>query len=245
MSIDTPPAPTAAVEPLTDDELERKLATGGSRESLAQVRRSKYGSKPLWALFALFMFDEFDTGAFNVLAPDIQRDFDLSDQSFGRIVILNVLIVLLLAIPAGYLGDRFKRVPIVVAGGLLAGVFSLLTGVVGTVALLVAVRMANGVGRLVNDPLHTSLLADYYPPAQRPLVFSLHRNATYVGAILGSLLAGIVGSLLGWRIAFMILLVPIAIAAYVAYSLPEPRRGESDDAENALEAEKEVPPSFT
>ena len=83
MSIDPPPAPPEAQDrpPVDDEELGRKLSSGGSREALAEVGRSKYGSKPLWALFALFMFDEFDTGAFNVLAPDIQRDFDLSDQT--------------------------------------------------------------------------------------------------------------------------------------------------------------------
>ena len=132
---------------------------------------------PLSVLFLLFFFDEFDTVAFGVLAPDIQQSFHLSDARFGLIVILNVSIVLLLAVPVGWLGDRVKRTWLVVAGGVLAGVFSFLTGIVGTVALLFVVRIFNGLGRLVNDPVHSSLLADYYPPSARGPVYAIHRTA--------------------------------------------------------------------
>src|SRR5436309_15557331 len=105
---------------------------------------------PLVVLFLLFFFDEFDTAAFGVLAPDIEHSFHLTDTRFGLIVILNVSIVLLLAVPVGWLGDRIKRTWLVIAGGVLAGVFSFLTGIVGTVALLFLVRILNGLGRLVN-----------------------------------------------------------------------------------------------
>jgi MFS family permease len=61
---------------------------------------------PLVIVFLLFFFDEFDTGAFNTLAPNIKASFGLTDQAFGVIVVLNLGIVLLLAIPVGHLGDR-------------------------------------------------------------------------------------------------------------------------------------------
>ena len=50
----------------------------------------------------------------------------------------------------------------VVIGAWVAGTFSLLTGVVTTAALLLVVRIGNGIGRLANDPIHTSLLTDWY-----------------------------------------------------------------------------------
>src|SRR5207302_4682001 len=99
----------------------------------------------------------FDTAAFNVLAPDIKRHFALTDRSYLGIVVLNISILLLLSIPVGHYGDRVKRVVLVVIGGILAGVFSFATGVATTVVLLVLARFGNGVGRLVNDPIHTSL----------------------------------------------------------------------------------------
>ena len=64
---------------------------------------------PLVITTLLYAFDEFDTAAFGVLAPTIEKAFHLSDSRFGFIVILNLSFVLLLAIPVGYLGDRLPR----------------------------------------------------------------------------------------------------------------------------------------
>jgi ABC-type branched-subunit amino acid transport system ATPase component/predicted MFS family arabinose efflux permease len=199
---------------------------------------------PLAVLFLLYFFDQFDTAAFGVLAPDIESAFHLSDHSFGLIVVANLSIVLLLAIPVGHLGDRLPRRQLVVLGGILAGVFSFLTGVAGTLLWFVLVRVGNGVGQLVNDPIHNSLLSDYYPPSQRPRVFAAHQDAVYLGAVVGPAAAGVVAALAGWRAAFMVLIVPIVVTALVALRLSEPRRGQSDDPEAAAAAETERPVAF-
>src|SRR6266550_5585708 len=86
---------------------------------------------PLAVLFLLFFFDEFDSAAFVTLAPNIERAFHLTTKAFGLIVLVNVTIVLGLAIPIGYLGDRVRRTRLVVVLGIVAGVFSFLTGLAG------------------------------------------------------------------------------------------------------------------
>jgi hypothetical protein len=48
-------------------------------------------------LTALYFFDEFDTAAFATLAPDIKRSFDLTDEKFIGLVIVNVSLIVLLA----------------------------------------------------------------------------------------------------------------------------------------------------
>src|SRR5437764_13084114 len=198
---------------------------------------------PLAVLFLLYFFDEFDTGAFNVLAPNIKRSFHLTDRSFALVVVVNLGIVLVLAVPVGHWGDRVKRVVLVTIGAIVAGIFSFLTGVVATLALLVVVRIGNGVGRLVNDPIHTSLLTDYYTPFQRPRVFSTHRNSVQLGSILGSALAGLTAWLVGWRVAFMFLIVPIVVTALVATRLREPARGGTDETPTQLQREQAAQPA--
>jgi ABC-type branched-subunit amino acid transport system ATPase component/sugar phosphate permease len=199
---------------------------------------------PLGVLFALFFFDEFDTAAFNTLAPEIADFFGLSDSEFGLLVVGNLSVVLLCSVVVGYYGDRLPRVAMSVASGLLAGVFSLLTGVVGTVALLALVRFANGVGNLANTTVHRSLLADYYPPERRPGVFAVHQNAVFLGAIIGPLAAGAAAALGGFKAAFFVLAVPLIIVSLLAVRLPNPRRGATDDPDAAAEAEAEAPPKF-
>src|SRR3954447_613115 len=200
---------------------------------------------PLVMLTTLFFFDEFDTAAFNVLAPNIRNAFGLSFTEFGLLVVANLTIVLLAAVPMGHYGDRLPRRKFVVAGAILAGICSFFTGLVSVLGLLVIVRLGNGIGRLVNDPIHSSLLADYYKPEDRPRVFGFHRNAVYIGTIVGSALAGLMTWLFGtYKAAFLVLIVPIVAAALYATRLKEPVRGATDDPEAAESAEKEDPVPF-
>ncbi|MHB8671517.1 MAG: MFS transporter, partial [Acidimicrobiales bacterium] len=199
---------------------------------------------PLVVLSLLFFFDEWDTAAFNVLAPNIKRAFGLSTHDFGLIVLVNISMVLLAAVPLGYLGDRLPRRRLVMGGAIVAGVFSFLTGFPHAVALLVVFRLGNGVGRLVNDSIHPSLLSDYYRPEDRPAIFGFHRNSVYAAAIVGAAVAGAVSALAGWRIAFMVLVVPILVMAVVAVRLADVRRGATDDPELSAEATEEPPPEF-
>ncbi|MDQ1397585.1 MAG: hypothetical protein QOG64_2844, partial [Acidimicrobiaceae bacterium] len=123
---------------------------------------------PLVVLFAIYFFDEFDTAAFGVLAPKIKDAFDLTNQEFVGVVAANLNIVLLCSVPLGYFGDRLPRRKIVVAGAVIAGIFSFATGLATGVAALLLFRIGNGIGVLVNDPIHRSLLSDYYSPRARP-----------------------------------------------------------------------------
>src|SRR3984893_15029111 len=175
----------------------------------------------LVVLSLLYFFDEFDTAAFGTLAHDIEKSFHLTDQKFISLVVVNVSLVLLRAIPVGYLADRIRRTPLVIMSGILAGACSLATGMVGTVALLTMVRFGNGLGLLANGPIHNSLLADYYPPESRAAVYGDHGNALQIGAILGPAVAGIVAALASWQVAFMVLIVPILLTTLVATRLKE------------------------
>src|SRR5205085_397184 len=157
---------------------------------------------PLVVLFLLFFFDEFDTAAFNVLAPNIRDAYHLTTAAFGLIVVLNLTVILLLAVPVGFYGDRLPRRKLVIAGAIIAGAFSFATGLAPVLFLLIVFRFGNGIGRLLNDTIHTSMLADYYKPIDRPRVFGAHRNAVYFGTIVGSALAGIAAFIGGWRLAF-------------------------------------------
>src|SRR3954453_9169920 len=151
--------------------------TGSIFNPLNAIRPKLQKPAPQMAMFGLivltllYFFDEFDTAAFGVLAPDIEKTFHLTDQKFVSIVILNTSMVLLLAIPVSYLADRIKRTPLVVISGVLAGLFSFGTGIVGSVGLLTLMRFGNGLGLLANGSIHNSLLADYYAPETRGAVY--------------------------------------------------------------------------
>ena len=197
---------------------------------------------PLALLTSIYFFDEFDTAAFNTLAPDIKNSFHLTDNTFLLVNIINLSLIVLLAVPVGYLGDRVTRTRLVVISGVLAGFFSLATGLAVSFALLVAFRFGNGVGVLANVPIHNSLISDYYTPGARPTAFATHTNAVYIANIIGPAVAGLAGAVLGWRAAFFVLFVPILVTTVIATRLHEPVRGGTDKP--GQPAPEHDPPAF-
>ncbi|MEY2473201.1 MAG: branched-chain amino acid transport system ATP-binding protein livF [Actinomycetota bacterium] len=198
---------------------------------------------PLVVLSALYFFDEFDTSAFGTLAPEIRHAFHLSVDDFTKLIIINVSVTVLLAVPVGYLGDRVNRTKLVVVSGIVAAMFSFGTGIAGTVALLTFARFGNGVGLLANIPVHNSLLADYYTPQARPTVYANHSNAVQVAAIIAPAIAGLIAWQFGWRAAFFLLFIPVIIATVFAMRLHEPVRGATDPGGGELR-EFALPPKF-
>ncbi|HYD10814.1 MAG TPA: MFS transporter, partial [Acidimicrobiales bacterium] len=195
---------------------------------------------PLAILFGLNLVDEFDRIAFAALTPEIRDHFGLSDGGIGAIGVVTAIFVLLAAMPMGVIADRFNRVRMSVIAALVWGSMSILTGVVPAVALLVVVRLFAGLGRVTNDIVHPSLLQDYYRPEHQPRVFLVHRLANSIGAA-SAILSGLIGEVLGWQWAFILLAAPTFLLLLAARKLREPKRGASIDAE-AAEAEDDQPP---
>lgn len=201
---------------------------GTDGPSLRSVLR-RWGAKPLLVLAALNAVDELDRIAFTVLAPDIQRTFDVSDAAISVIATLGAILTVAASVPLAVLGDRRRRTAIAGVTGLVWAGFAFLTGVVGTVWQLVVVRIGSGVAKASVDPVHSSLLADYYPVAARARVYAAHRTANPVANVIGPLVAGgvaaLVGGTAGWRWAFIVV-APFSVAAGLgAFVLREPERG--------------------
>lgn len=203
---------------------------------------------PLVVLFGLNAVDELDRTAFGILVPEIREEFDLGLQGVLTLVAVVSVVALLLQVPIATLADKHRRTGIAVVGAALWGFFSVLTGVAGGLLMLAIVRTGSGIGRATVDPTHNSLLADYYPPAIRPRVYSVHRAANAVGACLGPLAAGLLAAELGWRVPFILFAFPTLVFVLLALRLREPVRGAHErramGADEAVVATEEDAPSF-
>ncbi|MEJ7584702.1 MAG: MFS transporter, partial [Acidimicrobiales bacterium] len=180
---------------------------------------------PLLVLFGLNTVDELDRSAFAVLLPDIRDHFGLADSEALAIVSLTTVAVLLVEVPLSFYCDRRNRVRIATVGAAVWALFSLGTGLAVSVGTLIAARIGAGGGRAVVTPTHSSLLADYYEPAARVKVFSVHRQANSLGQILGPLVAGVLALWFGWRAPFFVFVLPTMVFVVLALRLHEPVRG--------------------
>ena len=203
---------------------------------------------PLVVLFGLNAVDELDRTAFGILLPNIRDEFGLDNTKALGLVALSSIAALALQVPIAQYADRSKRVPLAVAGALIWAMFSGMTGLATGVVVLTIARSGSSLGKAVIDPTHNSLLADYYPIAARSKVFSTHRAANAVGAFIGPLSAGLLAYAFGWRVPFIIFVVPTIVFAVLALKLHEPVRGkwerEAMGASDEVANTEETVPSF-
>ncbi len=180
----------------------------------------------LLALVALI--DSIDRQILPGVLTLVQEDLGFSDSQAGVLGSVFVLMSFVVTIPAGYLADRARRtrvIAIVLASW--AGISALNAGVQNFTQFL-GVRAALGVGETIDNPASSSLLADYYPANLRGRAYGWTRVAPTLGTAVGLATAGIVGDLLGWRAAFLVVGVPGSLLAFAVWRMAEPRRGESD-----------------
>jgi MFS family permease len=131
----------------------------------------------------------------------------------------------------GWLGDRFRRKPLIVAGAVLWSLATLGTAWVHDYWTLFIRHALVGVGEATFGIFAPAVLADFYPERERNRILSIFYLAIPVGAALGYLAGGELGSRWGWRAPFFFCAIPgLAVAALYGWLGGEPLRGSSDRA---------------
>ncbi|MEY2468133.1 MAG: hypothetical protein QOF21_831 [Actinomycetota bacterium] len=180
---------------------------------------------PILALFLLNAVDEFDSRTFELLGPEIARHFDIDVGTFGIITIFVVLLVPFVSVPVAMLSDRGRRMPIAVAGASAWAAFSVMTGLSPVLWFLIVARIGSSFGKVVNGPVHGSLIGDFYSPQARAKAFGLHALANPAGAAFASIVAGGLAEVFGFRAPFFVLAVPTVAVLIFAARVSEPERG--------------------
>src|SRR5690606_14070612 len=94
--------------------------------------------------------------------------------------------------------------------GLVAG------GAAQSMAMLVAGRVAQGIGAGVIPAVAYATVARSYPPSLRPRVFAVFSTAWVVPGLVGPAAASAIEHAVSWRAVFLALLPLVGVAAYLA-----------------------------
>lgn len=199
-----------------------------------QPRRAKvdwgtYGRAPVVLLALVAFIDSVDRGILPGVLSLVQDDLGFSDSQAGFLGSIAVLMSFAVTIPAGYMADRLRRTRVIAICLATWGAISALNSTVRSYWQFLAVRAALGAGETIDNPASSSLMADYYPVKLRGRAYAYQRVAPTLGSAIGLAIASVVGDLLGWRAAFLVVGVPGSILAFAVWRLREPKRGESDD----------------
>ena len=187
-----------------------------------------------WFMFliltAIVSLDQLEGAAINVLAPNIQRSFHMSQGAIVFIGTASAAFFVLGAVPMGWLADRMKRVPIVGVSALLFGGFVLASGFAVNSFMLFWTRFFTGIAKASTIPVHGSLVADAYPISVRARMSAAMQGGSYALSLLSPVLvaaiAATAGGPEGWRWAWYVLGIPVSVVALGAFFMKEPPRGQ-------------------
>ncbi|MFI6296912.1 MFS transporter [Nonomuraea sp. NPDC050790] len=189
--------------------------------------RAPYGWTPLVVLFIVGLVDRIEYNLLAGVLPLVQAEWGFSDTAAGSIPTAAALAAAVVALPAGYFADRYNRTRILAVVVFCWAIATLGSGLATGFAMFYLMRVFLAAAENIDNPAAGSLLADWYPPLSRAKAYGLTRVTTYLGGI-GTLLGGVLGQAMGWRNAFLVMVVPGVLTAILCWMLREPKRGELD-----------------
>jgi ABC-type branched-subunit amino acid transport system ATPase component/MFS family permease len=212
---------------------------GPAGSGWADLRNTPYGLAPVIVIAATAFLQEFDTQAFTLAGPDIVRKFGINVASVVNIRQFVTFFAVFGGLTIAWLADRYKRVPIFVAGTAVSGIAAALTSFASSPLTLGAPRVVDDGAQIAGEIPARSMLADYYPPAARGRVYALYGIGFSAGSLLALPGAGAAITYLGLRASFVAFGIPLLLIAIVAaFVLREPVRGFFE--RKALGADDEV-----
>ncbi len=159
----------------------------------------------------------------------IKSEFHSTDRQIGALTTALFVTYMLTAPLTGWLGDRFRRKPLIIGGAVLWSLATLATAWVHDYQTLYIRHALVGVGEATFGIFAPAVLADFYPERDRNRILSIFYVAIPVGAALGYVAGGQLGSRWGWRAPFFVCAIPgLVIAVLYGWLGREPVRGASD-----------------
>jgi MFS family permease len=193
------------------------------------VRNRWYVLGVLTIVYALNIADRF---SISTLIEPIRLEMRLSDSGVAFLTgVALALFYVTVGIPIATLADRISRRNILVLALAVWSGMTAFCGLAQNYWQLLLARFGVGIGEAGGTPPSTSMIADTFPPARRPMALTIFALGACLGAWLGSSVAGGVAEHYGWRAAFLVLGIPGILWALVVWlTVREPRRGQLDAA---------------
>ena len=152
------------------------------------------------------------------------------------LVALALLVIYIWQKPAAArIPERTSRKALIIFGAILWSLATLVTVWVHDYWTFFIRQALVGIGEATFGIFAPAILADFYPERERNRILSIFYVAIPVGAALGYLAGGQLGSLWGWRAPFFVCAIPgLIIAVLYGFWGHEPQRGASDNLKETI-----------
>ena len=180
----------------------------------------------------------FMSASLNVGLPAMGRDLAMGATGLTWVAGAYLLSAAVFTVPMGRIADIYGRRRILLYGNVIFAIFSLLSAVAWSPAVMIASRALQGIGGAMLFATGTALLTSVFPPGERGRVLGKNVTAVYLGLALGPFLGGFLTQHFGWRSVFLVnFLLGLVLVLAVMWKLRgewAEARGESFDGAGAL-----------
>ncbi|MDP4960468.1 MAG: MFS transporter, partial [Mycobacterium sp.] len=169
----------------------------------------------LWAMLVGFFMILVDSTIVAVANPAIMADLNIAD--YDTVIWVTSAYLLAYAVPllmAGRLGDRFGPKKLYIIGLVVFTGASLWCGLSGSIGMLVAARVVQGIGAALLTPQTLSTITQIFPAERRGVALSAWGATAGVATLIGPLAGGVLVDYLGWSWIFFVN-VPVGIVGLV------------------------------
>ena len=158
------------------------------------------------------VLEVLDSTIVNVALPHMKAAFGItSDQTIW--ILTSYIVASVVVMPlTGFFAKRFGRRRLIITAILGFAVFSMLCGLAGSIGVMVACRLGQGMFGAFLIPLSQSILFDSFPREKRGQAMALFGLGVVVAPILGPTLGAVLTEYFSWRAVFYVNL-PIAAFA--------------------------------
>ena len=173
------------------------------------------GEAAFWVLFATIAAASMAfvaSSSLNVALPAIQVELGARGADLIWIPNAYVMVQASLIVVTGSLGDHYGRNRVCLVGILLFGLASIVCGFANTTNVLIAGRLAQGVGSSMIVPNSLAIASAYFSRRGQGWAIGLWSGFTVLMAGLAPFFAGVFTDLGMWRLVFLIH-IPLGIAA--------------------------------
>lgn len=164
----------------------------------------------LWAMMVGFFMILVDATIVAVANPTIMEQLG---ADYDGVIWVTSAYLLAYAVPllvAGRLGDMYGPKNLYLAGLAVFTAASLWCGLAGSIGMLIAARVVQGIGAALLTPQTLSTITRIFPPERRGVAMSVWGATAGVATLVGPLAGGVLVGSLGWQWIFFVN-VPIGI----------------------------------
>jgi MFS family permease len=168
------------------------------------------------------MLDAMDVMLYAFALGAIQQEFGLSSAEAGALASVTLIASALGGVSFGMLADRIGRAKALMISILLYSIFTALTATAGSVVELILWRALVGLGMGGEWSAGSVLVSESWPAEHRGKAIGFMQSGWAIGYILAALLAALILPQFGWRVLFILGILPAFVTLWIRRNVPEP-----------------------